>query len=192
MKKIVIIAAFCAVVVAGYIAAGPFITIHQIKSAIERQDQEQLARLVDFPALRANLKEQLAALVVKEAASGRKNDLFASLAAGFSARLAEGLVEAVVTPAGVASLIGGLMPEAAPSPNLPKPSPGSDPGVSGPPKEPAGQKLDPFPNARYTCDGLSRFSVWVKEDRGREIRFVLVRDGLAWRLKQIVIPAGFF
>jgi hypothetical protein len=199
MKKIIGFIVLCALVIAGYAAAGPFLTIYQIKSAIERQDEEKLARLVDFPALRASLKGQLAALAAKEAAAGSKDSPLASLAAGFSARLAEGLVDSLVTPAGITSLIGGLRPETAPgnrqgpgpSPDAPKPPPGMDPGGARPPEEPTGPQPELFPNARYTYDGLSRFSVWVKEDRCREIRFVLIRGGLSWRLEQIVLPAGF-
>ena len=199
MKKIVILIAVCAVAIAGYAAAGPFWTIHRIKSAIESQDPEKLARLVDFPALRSSLKEQLTARVAKEAASGSRAVPFAGLAAGFSARLAEGLVDSVVTPAGITVLIGSLLrqtgaegrPEPGPSRGVAKPLPGPDPGEAKAPEGSVAPELELFSNARYAYDGLSRFSVWVKEDRDLEIRFVLIREGLSWKLAEVILPAGF-
>ena len=47
------------VVFAGYIAAGPFLTIHAIREAVQAQDAAELSRHIDFPALRASFRQQL-------------------------------------------------------------------------------------------------------------------------------------
>jgi len=206
MKRIIGVAVLIVFAVVGYAAAGPFITLYQIASAVERQDSDKLARYVDFPSLRASLKEQLGALVAKEANARMKDSPFAALAAGLATNLADGLVDSVVTPGGVASLMGGIMPEPVrdaqktlpQTPATPK-NPGSVPEGSkdgslrddqGLPQGSAGWVPEPFKNARFTYDSLSRFSVWVRDDRDREIRFVLIRGGLSWKLGRIVLPLG--
>lgn len=45
-----------------------------------------------------------------------------------------------------------------------------------------------FKDARYSYDSPDRFSVWVGNDKGVEIRYVLVRTGISWKLGNIVIP----
>ena len=47
----------------GYVAAGPLITISQIKSGIEEQDSEKLSDNIDFPVLRQNMKDQFNAVI---------------------------------------------------------------------------------------------------------------------------------
>ena len=59
-----------------------------------------------------------------------------------------------------------------------------------PASEPANDvaKKAPFDNARYVFDNLNSFSIWVKSELGGEIRFVLIRDSLTWKLSNIVLP----
>ncbi len=206
MKKIIGIGLLIVFAVVGYAAAGPFLTLYQIASAVERQDSDKLARYVDFPALRASLKAQLGALVAKEAAARMKDSPFASLAAGLATNLAEGLVDSVVTPGGVAGLMSGIMPEPVrdvqktlpQTPATPKdsgavpegPKGGTLRDGQGHPQGAAGWLPEPLKNARFTYDSPSRFSVWVRDDRDREIRLVLIRGGLSWKLGRVVLPLG--
>src|SRR5947207_1374394 len=107
MKRILTWLAVLATILIGYVAAGPFITIHQIKSAIERKDSEALASNVDFPLLRANLKEQFNALVLRGVANDAKDNMFGALGMLIASRFVESFVDIVVTPAGLASLMAG-------------------------------------------------------------------------------------
>ena len=68
MRKFVFIAPAVLVSVIAYVAAGPYITIVQIKKGIAEQDSEQLAEKIDFPMLRQELKEQLRAKGIAAAA----------------------------------------------------------------------------------------------------------------------------
>ena len=43
----------------GYVAVGPYLTVRAIRIAVKEQDAAALSRQVDFPALRASLKAQL-------------------------------------------------------------------------------------------------------------------------------------
>jgi hypothetical protein len=175
MKKIIAFVVLFAIAVVGYIVAGPFITLHQIKSGVEQQDSEKLSEHIDFPTLRSNLKEQLNAFVMKEAVSELKDNPFAALAMGFASKLVEGMVDSFVTPSGLASLMEGKKPKQSQNGEVK-------------PQESVEYKPEPFKNARYTYDSSSKFSVWVKDDKGDEIRFVLTRDGLSWKLSNIIIP----
>lgn len=44
-----------------------------------------------------------------------------------------------------------------------------------------------FKNARTSYDSLSSFSIWVPNDEGNEVRFVLNREGIKWKLVNIFI-----
>jgi archaellin len=68
MKKAIVGIAILIAAVIAYVAVGPFITLRQIKSALQSQDTERLSENIDFPTLRQNLKEQLSAFIVKETA----------------------------------------------------------------------------------------------------------------------------
>lgn len=175
MRKTLSIVALLVVAIVGYAAAGPYITLHQIKSGIEERDAEKLSEHIDFPSLRANLKEQLNALITKEASSELRGNPFAAVAMGIASKLVEGIVDAFVTPSGLASLMEGKRPQQ------------SD-GGSGHSAGSGTHKREPFKNARYTYDSLSKFSAWVEDDNGKPIRFVFTRNGLSWQLTNIVLP----
>lgn len=173
MKKIVIPLVLIVVVLAIFTAAGPFITIHNIKSGVEQQDSEKLTENIDFPTLRSNLKEQFNAFVMKNAASELQDNPFAALAMGFASKMVEGMVDSFITPSGLRSVIDGKNPKQAK-------------GSGNLSQEPNRQQPGLFKDARYTFDSVKKCSVWVKNDKGGEIRFVLLRDGLSWKLSNIV------
>lgn len=176
MKKSITFVALLAIVIVGYAGAGPFIAIHQIESGIEQQDTEKLSEYIDFSMLRTNLKEQFNALFMKQAASDLKDNPFAAVVTAFASKLVEGMADSFVTPSGLANLMAGKKPKQPQGRKAPQQS----------------QKPEPFKNARYTYDSSSKFSAWVREDKGEEIRFVLTRDGLSWKLSNILIPTGLF
>ena len=60
---------------AGYVVGGPYLAIRGISQAVANRDTAQLARHVDFPTLRVNLKAQLDDYVVREAGSGLQSSL---------------------------------------------------------------------------------------------------------------------
>jgi hypothetical protein len=99
-----------------------------------------------------------------------------------ASKFAESLVESVesaVTPAGLANLMEGKKPLAS------TPVPTAVTNIKASAKT---ELLEPFKNARYTYDSFERFSVWVKDEKGEEIRFVLTRNGFSWKLTNIIIP----
>jgi len=172
MKKIVWIGVVILVLVVGYAAAGPYLTISAIKTGIVEKDSEKLSENIDFPTLRQNIKEHLNAEMMKSAATELKDNPFAALAAGLATKMVDGIVDSFVTPSGLAALMEGK-----------KPSKEGNGGNPSPPK-----KGDLFKNARYSYDSTSKFSIWVPNDKGEEARFILKREGLSWKLVNIIIP----
>ena len=42
--------------------------------------------------------------------------------------------------------------------------------------------------AIYEYDSVSQFSVWIPAEKGEEIRFILRREGINWKLENILLP----
>ncbi len=173
MKRAIWMGAVGLLSVVAYTVAGPYITVHQIRIGVEKQDLEKLSENIDFPLLRQNLKEQLNALMMKEIVAELEDNPFSALALGLAPKLADGMVESFITPAGLANLMEGN-----------KPTQGD---VSKPLNEPNASRRQLFENARYAFDSTSKFSVSVIDGNGEEVRFVLNRNGLHWKLSNIVI-----
>lgn len=177
MNKIVTLIIIILAALIIYVAAGPFITIHQIKAGIDAQDPEKLSENIDFPALRSNLKEQFNAAFIKESVNELEGNPFAAMAMGLASQLVNNLVDAFITPSGLAALMAGKKPA------IPDDIEG---GQST--QKPKVQKTELFKNARYSFDGFSKFSARIADENGKEIRFVFTRDGLSWKLTNIIIP----
>lgn len=203
MKKMLALGVLLSLGLLGYGAAGPYLTIHQIKTAVRQQDAAALAEQVDFAALRANIKAQLNARALGgrlDAAAGGES--MAGLLQGLASKLLDGIVDSLITPDGVIHLIeegaprlprGKQAPSSADEAAAPSASGLPDataPARSNTPPPPAAQQRpEPLGGARYSFDSVSQFSARVTHRRGDETRFVLTRDGLRWKLSNIIFPA---
>ncbi|ADC64067.1 DUF2939 domain-containing protein [Allochromatium vinosum] len=183
MKRIAWIIGLLALLPALWIGAGPYLAVADIERGINDKDSERLAERMDFPTLRQNLKDQLKVTLLKSAAKELEDNPFGALATGLATTLVDGLVDAFITPAGLASLMDGERPSVG---SLPSSSTPSSPTRK--PDQEQTQDRDLFKNARHSYDSLSRFSVWVPGQDGRETRFVLQRDGLSWKLVNVILP----
>jgi hypothetical protein len=159
--------------VAGFGIASPHLAARRLGEALQSGDPVALERRVDFPLLRQNLKQQLNAALLERAGGGAVENPLGAVVMGIATLFVDGMVEAFVTPSGLATLASGRLPA----------RPGEPPDADPPPA-----RRDPFEGARTSRDALDRFSIWVPDDEGREIRFVLSLSGLAWRLSNVVLP----
>jgi hypothetical protein len=174
--KVALVGASLLVVVAVYaFVVSPLATIHQIKAGIQQQDAEKLSDAIDFPTLRENLKEQFDAVIAKKAGEKMRNNPLGALGMVFASKIAETMVDSIITPSGLAAAVAGKEPGAAPDQASP------DTNDSSP-------RQNLFKNARYTYDSLSKFSVRVPTKNNAEVRLVLIRNGLSWKLSNIVLP----
>lgn len=162
------------VALAGYVIAGPYLTVSEIKAGIVEKDSEKLSENIEFPTLRQNLKEQMNAAMMKNAATELKDNPFAAFGAALATKMVDGIVDSFVTPSGLASVMKGKKPSKQNSEST---------STNEKPKE-----EDLFKNARYSYDSHSKFSIWVPNEKGEEARFVLKRDGISWKLVNLVIP----
>jgi hypothetical protein len=180
MKKWLALFLVILFVVAGYVAAGPYLTVRAIKSALREQDADALSEQVDFPALRASLKAQLLDAMVREAGEDVQANPLGAFALTMGTGLINASVEAMVTPVGLAGVMEGrkLWSNARDSFRRPTTDAQGAP-VAAP---------EPLRDARYRYESLSRFTATVEDDSGKPLVFVLRRDGLNWKLADIRLP----
>ena len=162
-------AAGALLVVAATSFASPWWTLHSLRSAVDRRDTDAVAAQVDFPALRDSVKSQLLGSIARDAG----DNPFAAIGQAFARAVADPLVDAIVSPAGVAAMVEhGKV-------SIGKPT--RDGGT--PAAEPPRNK----PHYALHYRGWSHFAV-TAEDGGS---FVFRRDGLwRWKLAGIELPRG--
>lgn len=176
MKKALLVLLLLAVVGVGYIAAGPYITVAAIREGIADNDAEKLTENIDFPMLRQNIKDQLNASAKAESERSSENNIFSALMNGFKTKLIDNMVESIVTPEGIANLMAG---KKSLSPQEP---------TSAPSPSPSQERKDVFKDARFTYDSIDSFSIWIPNTKNGEMRLVLQRRGLTWKLVNMSLP----
>lgn len=158
-------------------AAGPWLAIHGIERAIERRDAAALARHVDFPRLRANLKAQLDDQLVRRAGTGVARNPLGALALGLAGSATGMAVDTIATPVGIGALMQGhLLWKRASGDTVD----GDTWGAPAPAR--------PLQRAEHRYESVSRFSATVTHEDGRRTTFVLQRQGLRWKLVDIRLP----
>lgn len=178
IKKLIAIVLIAAVLLAGYGAAGPFLTVKAIRDAAKAQDTAALSEHVDFPALRGNLKAQLDDYVVRKAGADVQSNVFGAIALRIASGVAGGTVEAMVTPAGLGAILEGR--------NLWHRASGGS--INETDSYATRAPADPLEGARYGFESTSRFTATVDNDDGEPVTFVLARNGLRWKLSDIRLP----
>jgi len=101
-KSIVLVAAAGVVLLLAYAWASPYLALGGIRKAILNNNPTVLERYVDFPRVRDSLKAQLNAAMMEEV---QKDDTrFAALGMALATNLINSVVDAYVTPEGLASV----------------------------------------------------------------------------------------
>lgn len=155
-----------------YVVAGPWITVHAIRDAIEASDSAALSERVDFPALRASLKRQLADRLVRAAGPELQSSALAALGIHLATGASSMAVDATVNPLGLAALLQGR-------------AVWRQVGNDFVPPDPDVQAQRPFHDARYRYESPSRFTATVHDEEGRPMVLIFTRQGLHWRLADI-------
>lgn len=187
MKKWLWLVVALLIALGAYVAAGPYLTVRAIRTAVERQDAAALSKQVDFPALRTSLKAQLTDRLVREAGPDVQSSTFGAIGLSLASGLVGGVVDAMVTPTGLGALIEGRkvwkrVGDGFSTPSMTAVPPDGD-GTPVPQAAPR-----PFDGAKYRYESLSRFTATVQDESGRPIQFVMTRDGLNWKLSDIRLP----
>lgn len=174
MNMRVIIAGIVAVLVLsfGYVAATPYIAVSQMQAAAQARDGQALSEYIDFVAVRESLNTQLTAMLANEMSQSTEDDAMGLLGAAFGSKIIELLLDAIVTPEGlVAMLNGDSMTDVLDQEASATASKSANTSVSM-----GYQTLDTFGVTITNTDTQSTTTL------------VLTRDGLNWRLTDILLP----
>ena len=177
MKKWLALPVLALALLLAYVVAGPFLAYNGIRDAVQAQDTGALARHVDFPVLRANLKAQVDDYVVRRAGPDAQASLYGAVAVRIASGLAGGAVDTMVTPAGIGALLQGRAVWHR----------ASGGGVTGNTYEHASPG-DPLREPDYGFDSPSRVSTNVTGSPLRSSTVAVKRDGLQWKLTDIRLP----
>ncbi|MEJ0097044.1 MAG: DUF2939 domain-containing protein [Bauldia sp.] len=173
----------------------PYCTAVELANALTSGDQATLTTDVDWESLRAGLREDLNAELVKKAAadSSAKDSLGAGLTAALGPALMNGIIDAYVTPAGISALVIGKKSPASPQS---EPTPTSQIGTASQAVAAPTQRSLDLSNVRWAFfDGPFGFRVDVASQGpkgGEEILTLLFGFDGRWRLKRIVFAPDTF
>ncbi len=154
-------------VFAAWMYFSPYVAYRNLTRAADRGDVEALNELVDFPALRTSFKENLKTAVAREISADADNPL-AAMGGALAGMLTSRVVDAAVTPAGIAALTRGN-----------NPAEGGD-GADEANAELQNESVER--DRRY--EGWNRFAVRYvdRQNGGEQYALILRRDGLGWKL----------
>jgi hypothetical protein len=173
------IKAIAALVVVVFLAAyfgTPLLTVNQLVAAAKTGDEAALERLVDFPAFRDSLKEQLTGRLMAEAQADPdvRNSALGGLGMMFAPMLVGGAVDALVNAPAIAAMVR----------TAEEPDP-ADVVVSQEPKQ------DRDIRQSYAYRDLNTFVLGLTDpDRpDQTLKLLLKRDGLfGWKLSGVDLP----
>ena len=174
MKKLIITLGTLIVIGLGsYLASGPFITIHGIKSSIKEKDSDRLSTYVEFDLLKKNLKEQFNTQMLKATSADPDQNPLGVMVAGFASQVVDGLLDVYLTPSSIALLLEGEKP---------------DRYRSSFKRQNSTQKETAEPLEEYKVRYVShdRFYIYTKGSYDQEIKIVLQRFGLDWKITNII------
>ncbi|QNB11531.1 DUF2939 domain-containing protein [Paraburkholderia bannensis] len=203
-KKPVAIAVAAAAVVAalGYGYASPYIALNHLKQAADARDAAALSEYVDYPALRASLKQQAGEMLQRRIQAEHSSNPLLLFGAVIGSALIGPLVDAYATPEGVAALLNGMPPTGKPGeqPAAPPPAPPAEnappsappsgtsseaPANPGAPAEPA--QAQPRSQATAGYRSINEFAVtWQRSAHSERYAAILERHGLfSWKLAAV-------
>ena len=176
----VLVAALFAVLLLVHVATGPYRTLASIRTAIADDDASALAAHVDFPALRASLKDQLRDRLARGYGDRASGSTVGLLALGAAGHAVDGAVEVMVTPLGLGALMQGRMMWQGARDAFDPPPAADDASTA--------TATGPLDTAEHRFESASRFTATFPDEDGRPVVLVLSRQGLDWRLTDIRLP----
>ena len=158
------------ILITAFAVSAPYITVHQMKVAVRDGNGEELSEHIDFVVLRQSFKDQLNSNMQKKLMSDEmKDNPFAGLGMAFAGVFIDRMVDAYVTPSAISKMMSGSKPVDR--------------------NEDAGEvENEPFSNTSMSYESVSKFVVTVSGEGGNS-RFIFWRNGLSWKLSEIIIPS---
>lgn len=164
------------VVVVAYLAM-PILTVRALVRAAETGDEAALERLVDFPAFRESLKEQLTGRLMAEMREDERaeDSALAGLGMLFGPMLVDGAVDMLVTPEAISAMV-----ETAEAP---------EPADAVAPTEPASEEGEVRKSYAYRDLNTFVLGLTDPERPDETLKLLLRRDGpFGWKLAGVELP----
>lgn len=177
MKKWIALFALALALLLGYVAAGPFLTVHAIRSAVKEGNTGELSKHVDFAAIRLSLKAQVDDYLVRRAGPEVQSNPFGAIGLSLAGSLAGTAVDAIATPMGIGAVLEGRK-------LLRRVDGSASRRDAYQPVAPA----EPLKELSYRFESPSRFTATVANADGDPVVFVLTRDGLSWTVTDVRLP----
>lgn len=165
-----------------YFVGAPYLTIFQMKTAIKNNDSAALSSHVDFVSLKQSLKDQMNMLMMKEMNElSKDNNPFAALGVAIGGSLVDKMVEAYVTPTGLAEIMkkGELDNKSRKTNN----------SVNNVDNRQEHKERDALENSELGYASINRFEAQISNEKDEKIVFVFFRHGLTWKLSEIILPS---
>jgi hypothetical protein len=161
-------------------AAWPLCAAWQLRTAVKSRDLAGIEQRVDWPTLRANLKQTVAANLSDEKRNADAGAVSKVLRRTLGPMLAGRVIDGAVTPRTLARILSGRPPGGdAPSP---------------PPTRGAGDDSEPVPDvlsprrlrwAFFEAPTRFRIEVSDRRDPAKRVVTVLALQGLSWKLVDV-------
>ncbi len=189
MKYVILMVAFAvaAVVMALYLL--PFVAYYEVESAIQKKAAEKLAAATGFTEMRRNLKAQRGQRVIKNLKKDDgKDQTLVDLSILWSAIPTDNEVDRAISTDNevdrAISTEGFYVALSGPATN----KPGSLKPVEMNLYQMVRKLID---KSSFNYHSLSKFVVSVRDEKGRYseyFSFVFTREGLNWRLTNVILP----
>ena len=179
-RRGLIVAGILALLLFAYVAAGPYLAISGIRTALAERDVGALERHVDFPALRVNMRAHVEDYIVRQGGEiAESGGLLGAIGLQVASGLGGAAVDTMVTPLGLGALLQGHgMWKRATGQTV-------DGDTYGAP-----QPMDPLKDATLRYESTSRFTATATAVDGTPVVAVFQRQGLRWRLFDIRFDAA--
>lgn len=165
--------------------AWPYYTLHRIGQAVNEGDAATLESYISWDSVRQGIKEDVNAAftqVMAKSSEEIKKNIFAGLAAAFAPAIVNQVVEAYMTPEGLASLMRNRKAYIA------KVGDGTSSADSG------GRKKMSTDNLKYAFfTGPATFLVELGDKEKQDdtpLRMELAFEGLGWKISRIYLPVN--
>ncbi len=164
------------VLICGYLYATPYLALNNIKKAAQAGDSDTVSKYIDYPSVRQSFKDQMNAMMAKELMN-QDTDGFAALGAMLASTMVDKMIDGFVTPEGMTLMLQGK--------DLKQSAQQSMGGQDSSNQE--NEEPKPEYEAGYTS--LNDFEVVIKDqDQSKEVKVLMVRDGLSWKIHKIAVP----
>lgn len=160
--------------ICGYLYATPYLALNSIKEAALTGDSDTVSKYIDYPSVRQSFKDQMNAVMAKELMK-QDNDGFAALGAMLASTMVDKMIDGFVTPEGMTLMLQGKDLKQS---------------VSGGENESAEHKQEEHqPDYETSYTSFNDFQVVIKDpNKSKEVKVLMVRDGLSWKINKIVVP----